>query len=136
MFALPEAPLLRQANGRKKPVTKLSQHSVSWIAKKAARKSSRQNILCIPCSRPKNCLIEMHHWIRWFMRLGTAAALRIACASVFVALSLHLPSQFSRTSTVTLDTSTPVPFFIDDGSKAPGFRPGDAELAKWALDAW
>ena len=32
--------------------------------------------------------------------------------------------------------SSPVPFFIAGGNGAAGFRPGDLQLASWALDAW
>jgi hypothetical protein len=35
-----------------------------------------------------------------------------------------------------LDTSLPVPYYIDDGTGRTGFRPSDRELASWAVAAW
>jgi hypothetical protein len=35
-----------------------------------------------------------------------------------------------------LDTSTPIPFRIEDGNSVPGYVPSDRELAKLALEAW
>ena len=36
----------------------------------------------------------------------------------------------------TLDTRRPIPYVIADGTGVPGFRPGDAALARWAIEAW
>jgi hypothetical protein len=36
----------------------------------------------------------------------------------------------------TLDISIPVSYFIADGRGKTGFRAGDSELARWALEAW
>ena len=35
-----------------------------------------------------------------------------------------------------LDASEPIPYYIADGAGRAGFRPGDRELAGWALAAW
>lgn len=35
-----------------------------------------------------------------------------------------------------LDTSEPIPYYIADGAGRAGFRPGDRELAGWAIAAW
>jgi hypothetical protein len=37
---------------------------------------------------------------------------------------------------VVLDTSSPVPFFIEDGTGVPGYAPADRELARMAFEAW
>jgi len=34
------------------------------------------------------------------------------------------------------DISRPIPYFIGDGKGKTGFRAGDRELARWALDDW
>jgi hypothetical protein len=73
---------------------------------------------------------------RIVMRLTTVAMITIGCATVLGALSLRLPQQFSRADMDVLDASEPIPFFIQDGTGVPGYRPNDRELARWALDAW
>jgi hypothetical protein len=56
--------------------------------------------------------------------------------AVAVAASLA-PSGSGQVRTVDrLDPSSPVPYFISDGGTRAGFRPGDRELARWALSAW
>jgi len=70
------------------------------------------------------------------MRLGTAALLTISCATVFAALSLRLPRQFSRMGMDSLNAKAPIPFFIEKGNGVPGFEASDRELAQWAFDAW
>jgi len=35
-----------------------------------------------------------------------------------------------------LDTGTPIPYFIHDGVAGSDYRPGDRQLAVWALQAW
>jgi hypothetical protein len=35
-----------------------------------------------------------------------------------------------------LDTSQPIPYYIDDGTGRTGFRESDRELADWAVAAW
>ena len=35
-----------------------------------------------------------------------------------------------------LDASEPIPYYIADGASRAGFRPGDRELAGWAMAAW
>jgi hypothetical protein len=41
-----------------------------------------------------------------------------------------------RTSLEAIRASGPIPYFIAVGSEASGFRPGDEQLAVWALEAW
>ena len=36
----------------------------------------------------------------------------------------------------TLDTKSPITYFIGDGTGKPGFRASDRQLAQWALEAW
>lgn len=36
----------------------------------------------------------------------------------------------------TLDASTPITYFIADGTGSPGFRASDRQLAVWAFEAW
>jgi hypothetical protein len=70
------------------------------------------------------------------MRLTTVAIIAVGCATVFGALSLKLPQQFSRSDIGTLDASEPISYFITDGTGVPGYAPGDQDLARWALEAW
>jgi Matrixin len=70
------------------------------------------------------------------MRLGIAALISVACAGVLGTLSLRSPQQFSRSNLDVLDSTEPIPFFIQDGTGVPGFEQPDRELARWALDAW
>ncbi len=35
-----------------------------------------------------------------------------------------------------LDTASPIPYFVADGTGRAGYRTGDRELAAWALDSW
>ena len=58
--------------------------------------------------------------MRW--RAGVVA---IACCACLGWAGARTPAQTS-----------PVPIFIAEGNGAPGFRPGDRQLASWALDAW
>jgi hypothetical protein len=37
---------------------------------------------------------------------------------------------------VPIDASAPVPYFIDQGLAGSDYRPGDRDLAVWALQAW
>jgi len=69
-------------------------------------------------------------------RLVLVAAASLACASIFVALSMRFPEHFARTNLGVFKESEPIPYAIDDGRKATGFDPGDRELAEMAFDAW
>jgi len=68
--------------------------------------------------------------------MGAAAFISVACAAVLGAFSLQEPEQFFRTNLGVLDSSEPVPYFIDDGSGVAGYRPSDRELARMAFEAW
>jgi hypothetical protein len=63
-----------------------------------------------------------------------------AVAAAGVILSLVLATAPGRAFQVRepqpLDASQPVPYFIADGLGRTGYRPGDRELASWALAAW
>ena len=72
----------------------------------------------------------------FLMRMGAAAFISVACAAAFGAFSLQDPEQFFRTNLGVLDSSEPVPYFIDDGSGVAGYRPSDRELARMAFEAW
>jgi hypothetical protein len=55
---------------------------------------------------------------------GLIAALAVAAAAA-------QPSMFGP-----LDNTTPIKYFIADGSGASGFRASDRQLAVWAFEAW
>jgi hypothetical protein len=65
-------------------------------------------------------------------RLITAAGL-VACAASMVA-----PRLTASQAPVprTLDLSTAITYFIAPGNPQSGFRSGDDQLARWALNAW
>jgi Matrixin len=60
----------------------------------------------------------------------------LAAAIVGVALSTTPGRAAQIREPQALDTSEPVPYFIADGIGRTGYRPGDRELAGWALAAW
>lgn len=62
-----------------------------------------------------------------------AIAVIVIAAATLGARAWAAPPQaiFSR-----LDISGAIPYFIADGRGKTGVRDGDAELARWALDAW
>jgi hypothetical protein len=62
-----------------------------------------------------------------------ASVISLALGTVLAALA-PVSAQIFRAA--VLDTSIPIPFFIDDGSGVPGYKPSDRELARMALDAW
>src|SRR5262245_62514367 len=71
------------------------------------------------------------------MRLGVVAILSIACASVFVALSVHSPEYFSRVGLGALQQQRePTSYYISDGQGVPGYEQADRDLAVLAFDAW
>jgi hypothetical protein len=70
------------------------------------------------------------------MRLGIAATVSMACASVFVILSASFPEYFFRTHYAAIEQNAPIAYFIQDGTGAPGYDAGDPELAEFALEAW
>ena len=60
----------------------------------------------------------------------------IAAAIVGVVLSTTPGRADQIRVPQALDSSQPVPYFIADGVGRTGYRPGDRELANWALAAW
>ena len=68
------------------------------------------------------------------MRFSIAAVIFLACAAVTGGGALRAPQ--SRPNLGRLDTTNPIPFFIDDGRGIKGYAPPDRDLAKAALNAW
>ena len=64
--------------------------------------------------------------------------IRAAAGGVLLLMTLGtLPGRaFQAREPQALDVSAPIPYFIADGTGRAGFRPGDRELAGWALAAW
>ncbi len=60
----------------------------------------------------------------------------IAAAIVGVVLSTTPGRAVQIREPQALDASQPVPYYIADGIGRSGYRPGDRELANWALAAW
>ena len=60
----------------------------------------------------------------------------IAAAIVGVVLSTAPGRAHQVREPQALDASQPIPYFIADGIGRTGYRPGDRELASWALAAW
>jgi hypothetical protein len=60
--------------------------------------------------------------------LTFVAPLVVALASVTSAQQLSPATR--------LDNMAPITYFIATGKPATGFRPGDPQLARWALEAW
>ena len=63
-----------------------------------------------------------------------SAALAAAIVGVVLSTTPGRAAQIREPQ--ALDTSEPVPYFIADGIGRTGYRPGDRELAGWALAAW
>jgi hypothetical protein len=62
--------------------------------------------------------------------------MRLALAAVIAAIAA-LPLSTSATQNPAPATDRPTyPYFIDTGRPATTFRPGDRQLAEWALAAW
>jgi hypothetical protein len=55
---------------------------------------------------------------------------------LIVALNSARMGGWQLTGPRVLDARDPVTYFIADGSGRTGFRAGDRELARWALEAW
>ena len=56
--------------------------------------------------------------------------------AVAIALGTGRASARQATGARTLDARSAITFFIADGTGDAGFRPGDRQLAQWALEAW
>jgi len=62
--------------------------------------------------------------------------MRLVFATVIAAIAA-LPLSISATQTPAPATDRPTyPYFIDTGRVATAFRPGDRQLAEWALASW
>jgi len=58
-------------------------------------------------------------------------------ALLVCAASSHAPTITAQVPVPrTLDLSTPITYFIAPGNSSSGFRAGDDQLARWALDTW
>jgi hypothetical protein len=69
------------------------------------------------------------------MRALTATLL--VCASAAIVFQMATGAAGFQASGLTpLDATTPITFFIDAGTTGSGYRPGDRQLATWALEAW
>jgi hypothetical protein len=58
--------------------------------------------------------------------------MRAFLAIVFILAGLVLTAQ----TLAPLDTSRPITYFIEEGAPGSQYRPGDRDLATWALKAW
>src|SRR5512134_2447923 len=65
-------------------------------------------------------------------------SLTLAALGVMIAIGLGVaPARaFQVKEPQPLDSSQPVPYYIDDGTGRTGFRSSDRELAAWAVAAW
>src|SRR5687768_14053275 len=69
-------------------------------------------------------------------RSGKDTATVIVCAAI-VGLAVHVAMSAQRLLTLSpLDSTGRVTYFIGEGVPGSQFRPGDRELAGWALKAW
>ena len=53
-----------------------------------------------------------------------------------LAIGAGVRAAASQAILAHFDISRPIPYFIGDGKGKTGFRAGDRELARWALDDW
>ena len=62
----------------------------------------------------------------------------ILCPLLIYVTSVVAPNLTANQAAVprTLDLSAPITYFIAPGNAQSGFRSGDDQLARWALDAW
>src|SRR5688572_14470887 len=63
-------------------------------------------------------------------------AVSVLVGMIAAALGTASGRAFQVKEPQPLDTSQPVPYYIDDGTGRTGFRPSDRELAAWAVAAW
>jgi hypothetical protein len=66
--------------------------------------------------------------------VATGAAFLVMAATIAVPLAQAAAEGIAPLG--PLDAGRRVPAFIATGTPASGFRPGDRQLAQWALDAW
>jgi Matrixin len=67
--------------------------------------------------------------------LRTAAAVAILGLLIF-GWTTARPKALQSGVALTQDSKDPVTYYIADGGKSTGYRPGDHELALWALQSW
>ena len=72
------------------------------------------------------------------MSRGTLQIEALTIASAVAVWALGSAGVDARQSALprTLDAKSPITYFIADGTGRAGFRPGDRQLALWALEAW
>jgi hypothetical protein len=71
------------------------------------------------------------------VRVHALAGAAVAVFGVVIAVSARSgirPGQLKAEE--VLESSTPVPHFVADGTGRAGYRPSDRELATWAIAAW
>lgn len=71
--------------------------------------------------------------------MAAARVVGLAIAATLVVVVVSLPSQNAGAQPASerlLDPSKPITYFVADGTGRAGYRVGDRELARWALDAW
>jgi len=71
--------------------------------------------------------------IRYLLRIVAGAT---ALVILFVGVRTVRTSRQLLNAAGATDPETTIPFFIADGKGHTGYRPGDPELALWALQAW
>ena len=72
------------------------------------------------------------------MSRGTHPVGALTIATAVVACALGAAGVAARQSALprTLDATSPITYFIADGTGVIGFRPDDRQLAEWAFGAW
>lgn len=69
-------------------------------------------------------------------RLFHIAALAMAASVIIAAIGAVRANGGQPPATRTLNTTSPITYFIADGTRQTGFRPPDRQLAQWAFAAW
>jgi hypothetical protein len=72
-----------------------------------------------------------------YISMRALTATLVVCASAAIVFQMATGAAGLQASGLApLDATTPITFFIDEGTTASGYRPGDRQLATWALEAW
>src|ERR1700694_4739403 len=64
------------------------------------------------------------------------AALTLTSGAIILAIGAVRANARQSATPRTLDATSPITYFIADGTGQAGFRPGDRQLAQWAFEAW
>ena len=64
------------------------------------------------------------------------AALTLTSAAIIIAIGAVRSNARQAAAPRTLDATSPITYFIADGTGQTGFRPPDRQLAQWAFEAW